>query len=107
MSQSSLPLVAEVWQHLLAEHPDREFAGYILRGIQAGFRVGFNPEMATLHPSHGNIISALEHKEIVSEYLRKEIEASRVVRVGTEERTTSTAAPLELFPRRINLENGD
>ena len=35
------PLRLEAWQQELALHPDRWFADYICRGIQQGFRVGF------------------------------------------------------------------
>ena len=32
------PLKLEVWQELLSQHLDQEFASYILRGIEFGFR---------------------------------------------------------------------
>ena len=30
------------WERALADHPDETFARYVLRGLRAGFRVGFD-----------------------------------------------------------------
>ena len=36
------PLNFFQWRLLLAEHPDIHFKNFILEGVQAGFRIGFN-----------------------------------------------------------------
>ena len=49
-SQSVNPLVTSVktplhfraWERALAQHPDGEFAGYVLRGIAEGFWIGYS-----------------------------------------------------------------
>ena len=38
----SSPLVASEWEAVLAGHPDREFAAFVVRGIGKGFRIGFD-----------------------------------------------------------------
>ena len=38
----SSPLVASEWEAVLAGHPDREFAAFVVRGIGEGFRIGFD-----------------------------------------------------------------
>ena len=38
----SSPLVANEWETVLAGHPDREFAEFVVRGIREGFRIGFD-----------------------------------------------------------------
>ena len=35
-------LVASEWEAVLASHPDREFAAFVVRGIQEGFCIGFD-----------------------------------------------------------------
>ena len=36
------PLHLPAWERRLAKHPDREYAHYILRGIEYGFHIGVN-----------------------------------------------------------------
>ena len=42
LQQITTPLRLETWKEELAHHPDQQLAGYILHGIENGFRVGFN-----------------------------------------------------------------
>ena len=68
------PLEREVWERELEEHPDRTFAWHILQGITEGFRVGHDPDLALLLSKERNMLSALEHQEVVSRYLAEELE---------------------------------
>ena len=72
-------LKPDVWERALAVHPDREFAQYVCSGIRHGFRIGFNDLQAQLAPVHRNMISAMEHREVVEKYLGEEREAQRVL----------------------------
>ncbi len=67
-----------VWADALANHPDQDFADFILRGIWYGFRIGFNHEQ-NLVQARRNTPSAGEHPEVVEQYLTKEISAGRII----------------------------
>ena len=72
------PLVFTAWRHLLIAHPNRDLTHFFLQGIAAGFRIGYNPPSESLKPSKRNMQSALQHPEVVDEYLAKEQQARRV-----------------------------
>ena len=74
----STPLIQEEWQITLARHPDRAFAAYITRGIRDGFRVGFHRD-SPLGPAARNMPSALQHKQIISDYLANELARNRML----------------------------
>ena len=57
------------------------FAGYILQGIESGFKIGCDTTRITLKSKKGNLPSALEHPSRVEKYLHEEIEASRVIKL--------------------------
>ena len=63
----------------MAQHPDREFVGYILRGMSGGFRIGFDHQRYSCKPAHSNMKSATENAGVVEEYLLRELTAGRVV----------------------------
>ena len=35
------PIVADAWAVHLAGHPDQAYVGYLVQGLQEGFRIGF------------------------------------------------------------------
>ena len=72
------PLCLEAWHRRLQLHPDKDFAGYILRGIEKGFRIGANPE-AILRPASRNMRSAKQHPDVINEYLQKETHQSNII----------------------------
>ena len=51
---------------------------YILSGIKHGFRVGFNYSTSPLADSNRNMVSALEHPEVVDEYIAQEKDLHRM-----------------------------
>ena len=67
------PLVLEHWESMLASHPDRKFVRYILQGIHDGFRIGFDGSKP-VGSARKNMMSAIEHPGVVSDYLKKEME---------------------------------
>ena len=75
---SPLRLSWEKWNSALASHPDHQFAGYVLHGIQDGFRIGFNRKQP-LEGARRNNPSTGEHPEVVEQYLSKEITAGRII----------------------------
>lgn len=72
------PLKWNEWAKMLAHHPDRPFANYILSGISEGFRVGFNFRVK-LKAANKNMRSALQHPEVVQRHLETETKAGRVL----------------------------
>ena len=73
------PLRWQEWQLALRTHPDRAFAKYLVEGIKEGFRVGFKYSSNQCRWAGNNMGSAIEHPEIVREYLAKECAEGRVL----------------------------
>ena len=72
------PLLSEVWEEELADHPDQVFAAYVVNGIKQGFRVGYD-RSKPLASCSANMVSALEHPDVVSNYLGQELLLNRMV----------------------------
>ena len=88
------PLRADEWQAALKDHPDRWFAEYICNGICNGFRYNRDHKCvsATRH-----MISTIQYPEVVEEYIAKEMEAGRVVRVMDK----ATVERVQISPFRV------
>jgi len=78
LCQISTPARVEVWQWELAGHPDQAFAKYVLQGLEQGFRVGFR-YTSNLIPNKRNMLSAVQHPQVVRDYLKEELAQNRVV----------------------------
>ena len=77
------PLQLGVWQNYLVHHPNQQFAQFILRCIQYGFRIGFNGKAVVLKSCMFNILSAKEHPQVVASYLEEEEQKNdRIISVG-------------------------
>ena len=99
------PLVVEEWERALAEHPDREFAAYILNGLRNGFRVGFKHTSCTRASAKSNMRSAADNPDVIDGYLAKEVELGRVV--GPVEPGSVSCTPAGSGSRRTTRrENG-
>ena len=72
------PLVIEHGELLLASHPNVEFREYILCGLRNRFRIGSNKAVSA-ESARKNMLSAREHPEVVSEYLRNELERGALI----------------------------
>ena len=66
---SPLSACWERWRESFKDHPDRAFVGYILSGLQHGFRVGFD-YTCPLHPARQNMQSAKHHPAVIEEYVQ-------------------------------------
>ena len=62
------PLRVEAWHSHLHQFPDKRFSGFILRGLQEGFRIGFE-SVRPYRSSNRNMKSAHEHPMAVQTYL--------------------------------------
>ena len=63
----------------MAQHPDGEFAGYVLRGIAEGVRIGYSRASGPCESARCDMQSAKENPEVVRGYLEEEMAAGRVV----------------------------
>ena len=79
LSSVKTPLRFRAWERTLAQHPDGEFAGYVLRGIAEGFRIGYSRASWPCESARRNMQSAKENSEVVRGYLEEEMAAGRVV----------------------------
>ena len=67
------PLNINGWQTQLMEYPNRLLATFFISGLTQGFRIGFN-QLPDMHKStQRNLDGALQHPEVVDEYLTAEI----------------------------------
>ena len=64
------------WEVCLAPHSDEQFIEYIVSGIRDGFRIGFEYSWYKCRMVKENMHSALEHADMVREYLAKECTGS-------------------------------
>ena len=73
------PLQWMTWAKVLESHPDRDFSAYIVEGLRDGFRLGFNYASHTCTSAKRNMLSALQHPEVIDEYLKEETRLGRVI----------------------------
>ena len=71
------PLNPDVWQHMLASHPD-DLIKFFIEGVTEGFWIGFNYQCTTLKPARKNMHSANLHPTVVTEYLKTDLNQNRV-----------------------------
>ena len=82
LSRINTPLLVEEWEKLLSHHPDREYGDYFLRGMKEGFWIGFHYADCTVKRAGPNMKSALDHPEVVEQYLAKEQYLETEVKLG-------------------------
>ena len=63
----------------LRNHPDQEFASFIIQGLTHGFHIGYLSQLGALRSSARNHPSSLANRHIVSHYLTSEVSAGRMV----------------------------
>ena len=92
------PLDLKEWILDLSSHPDTSFASYILKGIQEGFRIGFDRH-SDLESASSNLHCDVPRK--VTEYLRREVALHRMWKfpVGASPRGVHRS-PLGLIPKK-------
>ena len=75
--QSPLHKSLSEWRTHLRDHPDQEFADYVILGLQDGFRIGFD-HASPLKAAKRNIPSAAEHPSVVDAYIQDEVRQGRM-----------------------------
>ena len=98
--------MAEAWRAALADHLDKSYVDYILRGITEGFRIGFNYSHHTCRPSHGNMLSTLENPDVVDDYLQKELRDGNIAEVINPSGLLGLqVSPFGMIPKRHSPNN--
>ena len=105
------PLSVKAWPLLLADHPNRVWVDSLLKGLERGVRVGFDPN-SSFRPAHTNLLSASSHPEVVQRYLDAELACgngamwqAHIPPNSCQQGSCSTV--LESFQSPINLGSGD
>ena len=93
------PLVWQQWEEELRDHPDREWAELLVRGIREGFRLGHDQSKVVLEEKGGSMYEASQHREVIQEYLAKEVQGRRVWRM---EKDTAgiQCSPFGVIPKK-------
>ena len=60
------PLKARVWERLLATHPDRQYANFIVNGIQRGFCIGCSANRPDLRSATRNMLAAYNNSSVIN-----------------------------------------
>ena len=71
------------WQTYLTNHPDKFFVDYLLRRIVLGFIIGCKSQASQMTSSKPNLVSAIQHPQMVSECIKKEVQANHMHLVRT------------------------
>ena len=100
MTHIQTPARLEVWKQLLANHPDQKFAGFILEGLSAGFRVGFQHGSSLLRQASRNM--RITEPQVVSDYIRDELQAGRLVELTETEAEAwgVHCSPIGIIPKK-------
>ena len=77
-SRIHTPLIINKWQEALVNHPHHLLVDFFLTGISQGFIIGFNHPADKLKSARRNLTGALQHPQVVEEYLATEILHHRV-----------------------------
>ena len=97
------PLKVCKWHSYLHQHPNQEFAEVILRGISEGFRIGYDASWGPLRQKQSNMLSAMEHPEVVAEYVAGKSAAGWFICVGSTELACTMGihcSPFGVIPKK-------
>ena len=89
------PLDIFQWGEALRDHPNQPLAQFFLTGIKEGFRIGYKYGLSSLKSARRNLDCAMQHEEVVSEYLRTEVRNGRVS--GPFKRSEAQGAQINRF----------
>ena len=59
------PLKVAEWDHMLAQHPDKQYVTYLLSGTQEGFRIGYERKEHMLGSARKNMKTAVENPQVM------------------------------------------
>ena len=94
------PIVFQAWQEGLQNHPDQQFAKFVLRGLSEGFRIGFQYSSSKLQSAHRNML--ITNPEVVADYIKTEVVAKRLVELSRETAAALAVhcSPIGIIPKK-------
>ena len=75
----STPLQPHNWFELLSTFPNQDLKEFFINGLLHGFKIGFKNPLSQLRSSKKNLLGALQHPQVVDDYLQAEIAEHRVI----------------------------
>ena len=78
LSSISTPLRSTAWSKKLQDHPDQDFAKYIISGITNGFRIGVRSS-CQFKSAKQNMLSARQNPTVVDKYVVSEREKGNLL----------------------------
>ena len=92
------PLIVIQWIQMLQDHPDKIYVQWIIKGIQQGFRIGFD-HCCSCYPANTNLRSQVP--QIILEHLSKEVSLDRMhcYPLGSEPKGTQIS-PIGAIPKK-------
>ena len=103
LRQIVTPINTNFWLVELVGLPDQEFAQIILRGLMYGFCIGFQQESITLKSARSNLISSMEHPEVIDEYIKSKLSSGHLARAGPVDRGSTLGihiSPIGVIPKK-------
>jgi len=94
---------------MLRDYPDQQAAQLIIQGISEGFCIGFDYTNHTLQSCDRNMVSARQHPQVVSDYLRQELDLGRISKLSSQDLVESLGihiSPFGVIPKRHKQANG-
>ena len=101
--KASTPLNLGQWTHYLSRHPESQTRGwhlFLLRGIEKGFRIGFNYSQSKLRKNGSNLLSAVLNQEVVAAYMKEEVSKGQLAGPLPQEVATQVyTSPIGVIPK--------
>ena len=94
------PLKPDMWEKLLAFHPDKSFVKYLVRGLRLGFRIGCQGREKDLRSSSSNMSAADLNSEVVDRYIEEEVSNNRLVEVQPHFAGSVHISKLGVIPKK-------
>ena len=94
------PLNPDVWETLLASHPDKSFVSFLVRGLRHGFRIGCRGREVDLRSSSSNMSAAELNSEVVDRYIEGEVSCKRLVEVQSHCAGSVHVSKLGVIPKK-------
>jgi len=102
-SQIVMPINPHFWEQGLANHPDKKFTSFIIRGLYQGFQIGFTPTLTCLQPAQSNLCSVTQHPNVIWQYLEQEVSKGQTLTAQNHPVLGTTDQPTGCCPKKGKL----
>lgn len=95
------PLSWRKWEEELMHHPDKEWVEFLVRDIRCDSRLGHDQARGHVQCKRRFMYKALEHKEVVTDYLGTEVASGRVWKVTDRSLVQKVqCSPFGIIPKK-------